>query len=133
MSAFVVDPVFTQAQVWWFAGLLALGVALECAFSPRRRERLGVPGFLAGATLMQAPAVAGVTLVRGAYRLGYLDDGRGFFEANLRSLPWMIGAIFLGRLAARRVPPFSYATGALVRAAREIWSERLGRWFGGRR
>jgi hypothetical protein len=82
---------------------------------------------------MQAPAVAGVTLVRGAYRLGYLEDGRGFLEANLRSIPWMIGAIVLGRLAVRRLPPFSFATGALIRADRAIWSERLGRWFGGRR
>lgn len=133
MSAFVIDPVFTVTQVWWFAALLAFGVAAEFAFSPRRRARLGAGGFLLGATLMQAPAVAGVTLVRGAYRLGYLEDGRGFIEANLRSIPWMIGAIFLGRLAARRLPPFSFATGALVRADREIWRERLGRWFGGRR
>jgi hypothetical protein len=133
MSAFVVDPVFTWTQVQWFAGLLAFGVAVEFAFSPRRRERLGALGFLTGVALMQAPAVAGVTLVRGAYRLAYLEDGRGFIEANLRSLPWMIGAIFLGRLAARRLPPFSYATGALVRADRAIWSERLSRWFGGRR
>ncbi len=133
MSAFVVDPVFTVTQVWWFAALLAFGVAVEFAFSPRRRGRLGAGGFLLGATLMQAPAVAGVTLVRGAYRLGYLEHGRGFIEANLRSIPWMIGAIFLGRLAARRLPPFSFATGALVRADREIWRERLSRWFGGRR
>jgi hypothetical protein len=45
----------------------------------------------------------------------------------------MIGAIVLGRLAVRRLPPFSFATGALIRADRAIWSERLGRWFGGRR
>jgi hypothetical protein len=133
VSAFVVDPVFTATQVWWFAALLAFGVAVEFAFSPRRRARLGAGGFLMGSALLQAPAAAGVTLVRGAYRLGYLEDGRGFIEANLRSIPWMIGAIFLGRLAARRLPPFSFATGALVRADREIWRERLGRWLGGRR
>jgi hypothetical protein len=133
MSAFVVEPVFTQLQLLAFAGLLAFGLAIEFAFSPRRSERLGAGGFLLGAGLMQAPAVAGVTLVRGAYRLGYLEDGRGFLEANLRSIPWMIGAIVLGRLAVRRLPPFSFATGALIRADRAIWSERLGRWFGGRR
>lgn len=133
MSDWIVQPVFTPTQAWWFAGLLALGLVVEFAFSPRRRARLGAVRFLLGAGLMQAPAAAGVTLVRGAYRLGYLEEGRGFLEANLRSLPWMMAAVFLGRLAVRRLPPFSLATGALIRADREIWRERLARWFGGRR
>lgn len=133
MSAFVVEPVFTQLQLLAFVGLLAFGLALEFAFSTRRRAKLGALGFLLGAGLMQAPSVAGVTLVRGAYRLGYLEDGRGFLEANLRSLVWMTGAVFLGRLAVRRLPPFSFATGALIHADRAVWSERLSRWFGGHR
>ena len=133
MSAFAVDPIFTQGHLWWFAAILALGVAVEFVFSPRRRAHLGALGFLTGVTLMQVPAVAGATLVRWGYRLGYLEDGRGLIEANVRSFVWAVGAVVLGGLAVRRLPPFSYATGALIRADRAIWFERLGRWFGGRR
>ena len=45
---------------------------------------------------------------RGAYRLGYLEEGRGFWEANLRSVVWMSGAIFAGQMAVRFLPPMAW-------------------------
>lgn len=130
---FAVDPVFTQLQAVAFAALLALGVAIQFAFSPRRRAMLGGLKFTMASALVAAPAVAGVTLVRGAYRLGYLEEGRGFIEANLRSLVWMSGAILAGQLAVRWLPPLSWLSGDLRRADKAIWKARLDRWVGGKR
>ena len=129
MSAFLVDPVFTQTQAWWFAGLLVLAVALTVAFSPKRRAILGTPKFVLAAALQSAPGLAGVTLVRGAYRLGYLEEGRGFWEANLRSFVWMSGAIFAGQMVVRYLPPMSWLARDLRQAGRAVWSERFGRWM----
>jgi hypothetical protein len=130
---FAVDPVFTQAQAWWFAALLAFGVAVQFAFSPKRRAIMGGARFVLASAVVAMPAVAGVTLVRGAYRLGYLEAGRGFLEANLRSVVWMSGSIFLGQLIVRYLPPLSWLTRDLRQAGRDVWSERLGRWMGSKR
>lgn len=130
MSAFAVDPIFTLGQAIWFAALLTLGVAIQFAFSPRRRAVMGAPRFLLAVALQDAPAVAGVTLVRGAYRLGYLEDGRGFLEANLRSLVWMAGAAIVGQAAVRFLPPLSVLSRDLRQAGRAVWTARLNRWTG---
>ncbi len=130
MSAFAVQPIFTTTQAIWFAALLTLGVAVQLAFSPRRRAILGGLTFAAASAVVATPAVAGITLVRGAYRLGYLEEGRGFIEANLRSVVWMSGAILLGQLVVRFVPPFSLLTRALRDAGRDVWKARVGRWMG---
>ena len=130
MQAFAVQPVFTTTQAIWFAVLLTLGVAVQLAFSPRRRAIMGGVSFAAASALAAMPAVAGVTLVRGAYRLGYLEEGRGFLEANLRSVVWMSGAIMLGQLVMRFLPPFSLLTRALRDAGRDVWKARVGRWMG---
>lgn len=132
MSSFAVDPIFTASQAWWFAGLMAFGLMVAFVFSPRRRERMGNLKFLAASALVSAPALAGVTLVRGAYKLGYREEGRSFIEANLRSAVWMMGAIAVGQLAVRFVPPMSMLARDLRRADAAIWRERLARWFGGR-
>lgn len=130
MSAFLVDPVFTQLQAIAFAALLVLGVAVTFAFSPKRRAIMGAPKFVLAAALQSAPGLAGVTLVRGAYRLGYLEEGRGFWEANLRSIVWMSGAVFAGQLVVRYLPPLSWMARDLRQAGRAVWSERFGRWTG---
>jgi hypothetical protein len=80
--------------------------------------------------VQSAPSLAGVTLVRGAYRLGYLNEGRGFLEANLRSIVWMSGFIFVSQLAVRFLPPLSWLSRNLRDAGRAVWSARLGRWTG---
>jgi hypothetical protein len=127
---FAVAPEFTQGQAIWCAVLLTLGAAMQFVFSPKRRAILGAPRFLLAAGLQDAPAVAGVTFVRGAYRLGYLNEGRSFIEANLRSLVWMAGAVLAGQLIVRYLPPLSWLQRDLRQAGRTVWSERLGRWMG---
>ena len=127
---FAVQPIFTTTQALWFAALLAFSLALQFAFSPRRRALMGGLKFAMASAVVAAPAAAGVTLVRGAYRLGYLEEGRGFLEANLRSVVWMSGAIFAGQMAVRYLPPMAWLTRDLRDAGRAVWSERLGRWMG---
>lgn len=130
MSAFAVDPIFTQMQAIAFAGLLTFAVVLQTMFSPKRRAIMGRMKFVLASAVVAAPGLAGLTFVRGAYRLGYLEEGRGFWEANLRSLVWMSGAIFAGQMVARFLPPMSWLTRDLRNAGRAVWSERLGRWMG---
>ncbi|MDP1913837.1 hypothetical protein [Brevundimonas sp.] len=130
MSAFAVDPIFTQMQGVAFAGLLTFAIMLQTAFSPKRRAIMGRMKFVLASAVVAAPGLAGVTFVRGAYRLGYLEEGRGFWEANLRSFVWMSGAIFAGQMAVRFLPPMSWLSRDLNNAGRAVWSERLGRWMG---
>ena len=133
MSAFAVDPVFTTTQAIWFAALLTFAVAVQAAFSPKRRAIMGGLKFALASAVVAAPGLAGITLVRGAYRLGYLEEGRGFWEANLRSVVWMSGAILAGQMAVRFLPPMAWLTRDLRDAGRAVWSERLGRWMGSAR
>ncbi len=130
MSAFAVDPLFTQMQAIAFAGLLTFALVLQTAFSPKRRAIMGRLKFVLATAVVAAPGLAGVTFVRGAYRLGYLEEGRGFWEANLRSIVWMSGAIFAGQMAVRFLPPLSWLSRDLRDAGRAVWSERMGRWMG---
>jgi len=130
VSAFAVDPVFTSLQAFAFAGLLTFAVVVQVIFSPKRRAIMGGMKFALASAIVAAPGLAGVTLVRGACRLGYLEEGRGFWEANLRSLVWMSGAIFAGQMAVRFLPPMAWLSRDLRDAGRAVWSERLGRWLG---
>ncbi len=130
MSEFAVDPVFTQLQWIAFGGLLVFGVLVQFYFSPRRREIMGSAKFALAAAVIATPGIAGVTLVRGAYRAGYLAEGRGFLEANLRSIVWMSGFIFLSQLAVRFVPPMSWLSRDLANAGKAVWGARLNRWMG---
>lgn len=130
MNAFAVEPVLTATHIIWFVALLTFAVAVQAAFSPKRRAIMGGLKFAAASAFVAAPGLAGVTLVRGAYRLGYLEEGRGFWEANLRSMAWMSGAILAGQLAVRFLPPMAWLSRDLRDAGRAVWSERLGRWMG---
>jgi len=133
VSAFAIDPVFTTTQAIWFAALLTFAVAVQVVFSPKRRAIMGGLKFALASAVVAAPGIAGVTLVRGACRLGYLEEGRGLWEANLRSLVWMSGAVFAGQMATRYLPPMAWLTRDLRDAGRAVWSERLGRWMGSAR
>ena len=133
MSAFAVEPVFTQLQALAFAGLLTLAVILQTVFSPKRRAIMGGMKFALASAVVAAPGIAGVTLVRGACRLGYLEEGRGFLEANLRSFVWMSLAIMAGQAAVRWLPVLSWPGRSLRAADKAIWKDRLGRWFGSAR
>jgi len=133
MNAFAVDPIFTWMQAIAFAALLTFAVLSQATFSPKRRAIMGRLKFALASAVVAAPGLAGVTLVRGAYRLGYLEEGRGFWEANLRSIVWMSGAIFAGQMAVRFLPPMAWLSRDLRDAGRAVWSERLGRWMGSAR
>jgi len=130
MSAFVVDPVFTQLQVFAFAAFLVPAVLIQYVFSPKRRAIMGRARFALPSVMIATPGVAGLTLVRGAFRAGYLADGRGFLEANLRSIVWMSGFILLSQLVVRYLPPLSWLSRDLRDAGRAVWSARLNRWTG---
>ena len=130
MNAFLTDPIFTTTQAVWFGVLMAFGLIVQTVFSPRRRAILGAPKFMLASAVISAPAIAGVTLVRGAYRLGYLEEGRSFIEANMRSILWMSGSIILGQLIVRFVPPMAWLARDLKQAGRDVWSARLNRWTG---
>ena len=127
---FAVDPVFTQLQWIAFAGFLLFGLAVQIAFSPKRRAIMGNAKFALASAVIATPGIAGVTLVRGAYRAGYLAEGRGFFEANLRSVVWMSGFIFLSQMAVRFLPPLSWLSRDLSNAGKAVWGARLNRWMG---
>lgn len=130
MTAFAVDPVFTPLQGLAFAALMALGLVVQFVFSPRRRAVMGNARFALATAMIATPGLAGVTLVRGAYRAGYLEEGRGFLEANLRSIVWMGGFIFLSQLAVRFLPPLSWLSRDLSNAGKAVWGARLNRWMG---
>ncbi len=130
MSEFAVDPVFTTLQGLAFAALMAFGLAVQFVFSPRRRAVMGNVKFALATAVIATPGIAGVTLVRGAYRAGYLAEGRGFLEANLRSIVWMSGFIFLSQLAVRFLPPMSWLSRDLSSAGKAVWGARLNRWMG---
>ena len=130
MSAFAVTPDFTVLQAVVFAMLLTLGVAVQFFFSPRRRELMGNAKFALASAVIATPGIAGVTLDRGAYRAGYLAEGRGFLEANLRSIVWMSGFIFISQLAVRFLPPLSWLSRDLSKAGKAVWGARLNRWMG---
>ncbi|ADL01249.1 hypothetical protein [Brevundimonas subvibrioides] len=130
MSAFAVDPVFTPLQWIAFSGFLLTAVLIQFAFSPKRRAIMGRAKFALASAVVATPGIAGVTLVRGAYRAGYLEEGRGFLEANLRSIVWMSGFIFLSQLAVRFAPPMSWLSRDLAHAGKAVWSARLNRWMG---
>lgn len=76
MNGFVVEPVFTAAQGIAFAALLTVAVLSQTVFSPRRRAVMGGFKFALANAIVAAPALAGVTIARGASRLGYLEEGR---------------------------------------------------------
>ncbi len=130
MSAFAVDPVFTPLQWIAFAAFLIVAVLLQYAFSPRRRAIMGRAKFALASAVIATPGIAGVTLVRGAYRAGYLAEGRGFLEGNLRSIVWMSGFIFLSQMAVRFLPPLSWLSRDLANAGKAVWGARLNRWMG---
>ncbi|MEQ7155735.1 hypothetical protein [Brevundimonas aurifodinae] len=130
MSAFAVDPIFTTLQAIAFAGFMLLAVLTQYAFSPRRRAVMGRAKFALASAMIATPGIAGVTLVRGAYRAGYMAEGRGFLEANLRSIVWMSGFIFLSQLAVRFLPPMSWLSRDLAQAGKAVWRARLNRWMG---
>lgn len=133
MSGLWVEPVVEASRWWLFAGFLIGLTALTVALSPRRRQAMGALRLAAAHGSTIVVPLAGVFVVRSGFRHAYELDGRGFWEAVWLSLLWMIGFIAVGQLAVRTVPPTSWLIRDLRQAGRDVWKERLGRWFGGAR
>ena len=86
---------------------------------------------LAHACLIVVP-LFGVFIVRSGFRHALLEDGRGWWTAMWLSLFWMLLFISVGQFLIRSLPPTSWLLRDLRRAGKDVWMERLGRWFGGR-
>lgn len=133
MSGLWIEPVILESRWWLFAIALATGVLLTVAVSPRRRQAMGAIKLAAAHGSTIVVPLAGVFLVRSGFRHAYELDGRGFWASMWLSLLWMVGFIAVGQFAVRTLPPTSWLQRDLRQASRDIWSERLKRWFGGAR
>lgn len=133
MSGLWIDPIIYVDRWYWFGGMLAALTALTVVFSPRRRAAIGMIRVAAGRASQLAVPLAGVLVVRSGFRQAYLADGRSWWDAMWMSLLWMMGFIFVGRLVVATVPPTSIWLRDLRQAGRDVWKERLGRWFGSAR
>lgn len=128
-----IDPVIAESRWWMFGIAMAVSMGLVVAISPGRRRHMGALKLaLAQGTQVMVP-LAGVFVVRSGFRHAYELEGRSFWEAMWLSLAWMVGFVVVGQLAVRTVPPTSWLLRDLRQANKDVWKDRLGRWFGGKR
>lgn len=117
-------------QLPWFAVLLLVGVAITSLFSRERRRRLGLTRFLLGYLCVAAVPLFGLIVLRSALREGLEQAGRGWWGALWLSLFWMMTFIVVAQWIVRRMPPTRGWLRDYHEAGREIWRDRLARWFG---
>lgn len=117
-------------QLPWFAVVLLVGVAITSLVSRERRRRLGFARFLLGYLCIAAVPLFGVIVLRSALREGMEQAGRGWWSALWLSLFWMMVFIVVAQWVVRRMPPTRGWLRAYRQAGRDIWRERLARWFG---
>ena len=126
-SAFVARA---SEQLPWFAVVLLVSVAITSLFSRERRRRLGLTRFLLGYLCITAVPLFGVIVLRSALRAGLEQAGHGWWGAVWLSLFWMMTFIVVAQWLVRRVPPTRGWLRDYRQAGRDIWRERLARWFG---
>jgi hypothetical protein len=109
----------TEAQLSWFAVLLAIGLVFTFAISPRRRAAVGGFRFMAGRALILGTALFGVIVVRGAIALGHKEMGENPILAQLTGVFW--GGVFaiFARLFLILFPPTAWLLKEHRRAHRE--------------
>jgi MFS family permease len=117
-------------QLPWFAVLLLVSVAITSLVSGERRRRLGVARFLLGYLSIAAVPLFGVIVLRSALRADLEQAGHGWWSALWLSLFWMMTFIVVAQWLLRRVPPTRGWLQDYRQAGRDIWRERLARWFG---
>jgi hypothetical protein len=117
-------------QLPWFAVVLLLAVAFTSLVSRDRRRRLGLRRFLLGYLCVAAVPLFGVIVLRSALREGLEQAGHAWWSALWLSLFWMVTFIVLAQWVVRRAPPTRGWLEDYRRAGRDIWRERLSRWFG---
>lgn len=117
-------------QMPWFAGVLLVSVAITSLVSRERRRRLGLARFLLGYLCLAAVPLFGVIVLRSALREGLEQDGHGWWAALGISLFWMVTFIVVAQWVVRRTPPTRRWLRDYQQAGRDIWRDRLARWFG---
>jgi formate hydrogenlyase subunit 3/multisubunit Na+/H+ antiporter MnhD subunit len=105
-------------------------VAITSLVSRERRRRLGLTRFLLGYLSIAAVPLFGVIVLRSALREGLEHAGRGWWAALWLSLFWMVTFIVVVQWVARRMPPTRGWLRDYRQAGRDIWRDRLARWFG---
>jgi MFS family permease len=119
-----------REQLLWFAVVLLISVAFTFLVSRERRRRLGLTSFLLGYLCIAAVPIFGVIVLRSALREGLEQAGHGWWAALWLSLFWMVTFIVVAQWVVRRVPPTRGWLRDYRQAGRDIWRERLARWFG---
>lgn len=117
-------------QLPWFAVVLLVGVGLTSLVSRERRRRLGLTRFLLGYLCVVAVPLFGVIVLRSALREGLEQASHGWWAALWLSLFWMMTFIVVAQWILRRMPPTRGWLRDYRQAGRDIWRERLARWFG---
>jgi len=117
-------------QLPWFAVLLLASLAITSLVSSERRRRLGLTRFLLGYLCIAAVPLFGVIVLRSALREGLQQAGYGWWAALWLSLFWMMAFIVVAQWIVRRMPPTRGWLCAYRQAGRDIWRDRLARWFG---
>ena len=120
-------------QLPWFAVVLFVSAAITSLVSSERRRRLGLTRFLLGYLCIAAVPLFGVIVLRSALREELEQASRGWWAALWLSLFWMMTFIVVAQWVVRRVPPTRGWLRNHRQAGRDIWRERLARWFGIRR
>lgn len=129
----ILSPAFFEraiAQLPWFAVVLLVGVTITSLFSRERRRRLGLTRFLLGYLCVAAVPLFGVIVLRSALRAGLEQANHGWWAALWLSLFWMMAFIVVAQWIVRRMPPTRGWLRDYQQAGRDIWRERLARWFG---
>ena len=129
----ILSPAFVDRaieQLPWFAVVLLVSVAITSLVSGERRRRLGLLRFLLGHLSIVAVPLFGVIVLRSALRAGLEQAGRGWWAAMWLSLFWMVTFIVVAQWLVRRVPPTRRWLRDYRQAGRDIWRDRLKRWFG---
>lgn len=117
-------------QLPWFAVLLLVSVAITSLLSRERRRRLGLARFLLGYLCIAAVPLFGVIVLRSALRKGLEQSGHGWWAALWISLFAMVTFIVAAQWVVRRMPPTRGWLRDYRQAGRDIWRDRLSRWFG---
>lgn len=119
-----------REQLLWFAIVLLVSVVITSVVSGERRRRLGMLKFLLGYLCVAAVPIFGVIVLRSALWEGLEQAGHGWWSSLWLSLFWMMAFIVIAQWIVRRVPPTRGWLRDYRQAGRDIWRERLARWFG---
>ena len=117
-------------QLPWFAVVLLVSLAITSLVSPARRRRLGLTRFLLGYLCIAVVPLFGVIVLRSALRAGLEQAGHSWWGSLWLSLFSMLTFIVVAQWVVRRVPPTSRWLRDYRQAGRDIWRDRLARWFG---